>query len=235
MSVTINPALQAIHKKLSALLTLEEQPGTPQEAVAATEAIQRLLLKYNITRDEIHRSDEIKSKYDRLFVNLKTTTPWLTEWKIALAAVIANHNLCVVTHIAKKGIIFIFGEEHNIVVVKQLFDFLCEQLQRLQREAREGLSLNTGVEWRDRKWVRAFYLGAVHMINYRLDKLQEELLEEFPTSTALALRTREEIFEQCQIKMDKARKRTITEEAYSIGMQAGTKVTLQKTLTSSNA
>ena len=128
--------IEKIQSKLRKLIKLQEgaiKIGSESEAAAAAAAIQRLLLQYNLSMEDIDVNEKPAQGVDEM------TSSWYTykfiggDWEFRLMAVCAKHNLCkCLYHGDKKHKkMLILGLPQNMETVKWLHSMLCERFVEL--------------------------------------------------------------------------------------------------------
>lgn len=161
---TATTDLTAILDKIARLKALEAQPGTPEEAAAATAAIQRLMLRHNLTEAQVStagRNDQ--SGYDSTRYDIGAAT----MWRKYLMHTVAETTFCtaVFDH-AGRGV-NIVGEKHNVAVATGLYEYLSEAIERLADEGWEhDGKYQPGTT--ARRWKHAFRTGATNTVMQRL-------------------------------------------------------------------
>jgi hypothetical protein len=138
--------LSSIMEKIAKLKGLAEQPGTADEAIAATEAIRRLMLRYNLTEEQVHRAhrQEGRTVYGKHFIDLKVKWGSGHHWRFAIIHAMADYNFCKTvtarTDMYSYPRIWIVGQEHNAVFIEKMYDYLSEEFLRLCRLGYDNLS-----------------------------------------------------------------------------------------------
>lgn len=141
------------------------------EAEAATLKAQELLLKYNVTQEELESfqsektekvievRSEGKGKYNRVV------------WYSNLALVVAEANLCTIL-VSGAGMIWI-GKKTNIEVAQYIFDNLVRDLMRIADTTWSVVNEQQQNEPKynrihGKTWKNSFYHGAIQSIRGRL-------------------------------------------------------------------
>lgn len=165
---------------------LAENGGTPEEAAVAASKVQQLLLKHGLSMAQI---------------DLDAGAPTLSgyghqkyacsgSWKQSLLNSVAKNNDCRVVGL-DRGVVDIVGHTDNVDGVLSLFEWLCEELDRLVDLAwRLGgpHEDDYGRPYAPRPWKSSYREGAVQTINKRLTeerRLREQALKGTSSSTAL--------------------------------------------------
>src|SRR5689334_16506295 len=114
--------------KLGKLKTLSDRAGTLAEAEAAAAAMTRLLLKYNLSMvDVTAHLDGSANPVKRVDDPLENTAMWRT----LLIYEIAKANLCDLVRLNGGKTVALFGHDHNLIVVKELYLWLVGEIDRL--------------------------------------------------------------------------------------------------------
>ena len=171
---------QELKEKLAALLALKNRAATAGEAAAALAGIMRLLRRHNLSIDindlneeELLEEDYVMEQYD-----LGTSSPYPYGQGQSLLGLVAKHNFCSVIgkhHSNKKRTtITIIGQPSNIEVVKQIYNYLREEMRHLTRntwKVAKKPNLN------EQLWKRSFFQGMLVEIRNRFDEMVRPDLE----------------------------------------------------------
>lgn len=131
--------MDSVLKKLRKLQNLYEgakKINSEGEAMAAAAAIQKLLAQYNLTMDEVNKSEE-KSKDEILEEKVSGYTYKSIggDWEFRLLYVICKWNFCKCFQVGGtyKRLI-IFGKKENMEMVKWLRDMLSERFVEFSKK-----------------------------------------------------------------------------------------------------
>lgn len=153
-------------KKLLKLQSSAETLGNEGEAYAAANAVHRLLTTYNLSLGDI--SDETSDG-----LNIKESdeisyrSPYGSQWKRHLLTLVADNNYCKVLVKSAKQHMLVVGQEDNVVVVKNLYNYLVSSFGSLAQRRRaefeyylrqEGQRLTS--QGKD-KFLCSYFIGAV--------------------------------------------------------------------------
>ncbi|GHO55499.1 DUF2786 domain-containing protein [Ktedonobacter robiniae] len=152
---------EKIINKIRNLLALSTS-SNPNEAALAAEKATELLMKYNLSLEQVTAKKSEYTWYDRPdFPN--------TNWKLGLYTILARTNLCQVIWNSQKRVVYLVGRKHNIEVVEYLYAYLTRAIDRL---ADQGWEAHQVAYPYTRQTVRTFKggfrLGAVKAIIERL-------------------------------------------------------------------
>lgn len=182
-----------ILEKIRKLLKLQDSAnkvGSKGEAYAAAQGVHRLLTQYNLCLSDIQDLDGEEE------VNLKITESQgisyrdkYGTWRNDLLRVISEYNFCqtlINTYLRK---VWIVGEEQNVVVVKNLYDYLVKAFQQLAKDAysvwaREQQEKNLIIalapvleilesSGEKKKYLRSYYKGAVYGLMEQYESMQQ--------------------------------------------------------------
>jgi len=125
-----------ILKKIHKLVDLEENAkkiGSEGEAYAAAQAVHRLLTMYNLSMDEVPLGDGEKS-IDIAETEMFSYVSSYGTWKRHLLLIICEYNFCrsLCNTFTKR--MCIVGEQQNVAIVRQLYDYLVNAFMRLAKE-----------------------------------------------------------------------------------------------------
>lgn len=161
--------LTAILDRIAHLKALEERPGTPEEAAAATAAIQRLMYRYNLDQVQVDAAQRGTSgAYGRVMLDMGSLAPW----RRTLLSGVCHYNFTKSVFSGLfSSIVSLIGQKHNIAVTTGLFDYLQSTIERLARE--EYADTPTFVRKPLTDFCFAFGVGATESV---LDRLREQWL-----------------------------------------------------------
>lgn len=179
---------ERIVEKIQKLLEFQngaKQIDSPEEAANAAEKVQRLLVKYNLSIQDIGERKEKSKVTEKKFDDI-TPKKNEGEWILSLYNVLARFNFSTFLVVksletyypkrvfVKKGVLI--GEEENILTVK----FLGEQLEhRLRALARKRFSeVQSFVPEKKNTFIRGYLTGAVKGIGMQLKETQEKMAQE---------------------------------------------------------
>lgn len=145
--------------RIKKLLRLAEKAGTAQEAAAAAAHAHRLAEKHRIDLATLDDDDE-----PDIMVGALDEGARLAQWKIDLAIVVAEVNVCrVVVEPDGRTVVQLVGRADDQRFVRVLYSWLVSEIQRLTRAS--GL--------RGRRALDSFREGAIYAVE---DALEEEQL-----------------------------------------------------------
>jgi hypothetical protein len=171
MSIPITMNLDHLPKgmigKIQALLRLEENAGTPEEAANASGKIRDILMKYNLDLYTVSQATAEKKKpgINHFEYNPEDLTkPHEGKWVLALVKVIARFNMVEILTKKRSDDIILIGTEVNIEITW----YTLQQLTvRLRTMAKDNFKKYEGKEKRN-TYIRGYYLGAVAGIQTQL-------------------------------------------------------------------
>lgn len=182
-------------RKLLDLQENAEKIGSEGEAYAAAQAVHRLLTMYNLTMDEVPMGEE-KMSIDITQTEMFSYANGYGTWKRELLTVICMFNFCVCLVNSFTKLMSIVGEKQNVVIVRQLYDYLVKAFMRLAQEKWEttvtlyGSNIFASIPFdmaermygKDKKplFMKSYYKGAWIGLKEQFDSMQ-------PTSEETAL------------------------------------------------
>lgn len=215
----------AIMDKIARLKSLHERPGTPEEAAAAASAIQRLMRKYNLTQMQVNTaSRNTETGFDKFEVDLGAAT----VWKQSLMNHIAEASYCTFIRQSSGRTGSIVGEKHNVIMVKELYEFLVTEIERLADRGYRALG------WTDRSWKHSFKSGAAGIVAKRIsDDAREQKREQEAQTNALVVLYEEDLknavtkfFPRISYRTTQIRAGSMS--GYREGQEAGRNINLAK-------
>lgn len=165
--------LSNVMTKLANLKALASQPGTADEAAAALAAIQRLMMRHDISEVELasigeaEREPVAQEDYD---LGSSYT------WRKILLVTLAKSGNCQVMFAARGSGAHIFGRKHNTAVVIGMYEYLIQAINRLADEGWSRADLYTKRTEHARGWKNAFRVGATKTICERIDAQRKEVV-----------------------------------------------------------
>ena len=169
-------------QKLKALQESAEKLGSIEEAANAAAQTQRLLVKYNLSLEEVDAHIPEKEVSHESFCCSYETKKSESTWVISLYHQISRFNFCSVIAINKYKI-HLVGEKYNREVVKDLCESLIPRIRNLEKESWRTYS---GLEKRG-TFRRGFLVGVVKGIMMKLEYEMFRLKEEEPKLDGLIL------------------------------------------------
>jgi hypothetical protein len=121
-------------RKLVDLAENAKKIGSEGEAYAAAQGVHRLLTMYNLTIDEVPIGEEKKPSIDITETDMFSYANSYGTWQRELLIIICMYNYCrcLVNTFSKR--MCIVGEQQNVIIVKQLFEYLVKSFKRLAQE-----------------------------------------------------------------------------------------------------
>lgn len=121
-------------KKLLALKEGAEKIGSEGEAYAAANGVHRLLTEYNLSMADVLQSDDTDKGPDIKESDGISYNSHFGLWKKSLMVVICKYNYCTAVSSQLTKQLYIVGQEDNVAVCHQLFDYLVKAFVRLTKE-----------------------------------------------------------------------------------------------------
>lgn len=149
-------------RKLLDLKESAEKIGNEGEAYAAAQGVHRLLLKYNLSMSDVPNFESGAS------VEINETEPvsytdQYGYWKRDLMMILCQFNYCQGLIIGAAKMMTIVGEQQNVIIVKQLYEYLVSVFKRLAKKRFEDWALSAAKDVAEYgmgkdKWVPLDYL-----------------------------------------------------------------------------
>jgi DNA-binding FrmR family transcriptional regulator len=172
---------ERIIERIRKLLDMQygaEKIGSLHEAENAAARIQEILFKYNADLSDIDL-EKNENKISENQISIATQVKRIEgQWVSLLYNVIAKGNLCrAICHQVRGGEIFavsLIGNRVNIEITQ----YTVEQLiPRIRIMAKRSWDHYNGGEKKN-AYMRGFYKGAVHGINYKLEEQKKSMMQE---------------------------------------------------------
>jgi hypothetical protein len=191
-----NTDIKKIHDRINKLIRLEEgakEIGSMEEAANAAAQIQKLLMKYNIDRNQIEpekQRENIISKDVEIGKEhgYKKTE---SDWMLVLANHVCVSNMCklVVTNkntMAAAGVIrlTIFGEKNTIEQVEYLVLQLVIRIKKMRLEAYKQHAKNGGNDKKN-AYFRSYSRACTTEIAIKFQDMGEEVVKSYKGGSQL--------------------------------------------------
>jgi hypothetical protein len=122
-------------KQIRACFHLARNAATEGEATAALERANALLIKHNLTEDEVMRNAPAGARpveeVDRDWIDLGAE-PDVETWRHRLVQIVSLHNLC--ENIYSGSGMFVLGRRTNVLVTREMFMWIAPQIERLAQD-----------------------------------------------------------------------------------------------------
>lgn len=241
-----NTNIDAVLTRIQKLLALSQSPNEHEAAAAAAKA-QELLFKYNLSMMDVQTGDKkrpVIERYNRRTVVLGKKREVL-NWRRDLLRSLARLNFCRTVDVIGAEYTNLIGEDHNIEVVLNLYDYLFATIERLSAEGWEATKRENGgkapVVWSDvvhryvsqhaKNYRSSFSHGAVHSVIDRLNDQQAKSVVD-AGSNALVVIAEEElteavnhIFSNSLVRRKQLRS-DLDARAFGAGKEAGKRISL---------
>jgi len=250
--------MQDILERITKLLALANSPNEHEAAAAAAKA-QEILTEHNLRLEDIkteHKSPDIP--IDQVEIDSSGRRIY---WKGSIANALANANFCTMWWLG--GRVIIVGRNHNVAIVKSLYDYLTNTVERLAAQGVEAekqayvmylaefvvMGIKPSVaepNWRT--WKYSFITGCSKRLAERIEE-QTRLMntQGIPNTavTGLACRMAHEREQEAILQWRReqgisvtrrksASKARVTRDGYTAGQRAGDSISLERQLSSSS-
>jgi len=238
---TVNQ-IDQIQAKLRKLVKLQEgamKIGSENEANAAAAAIQRLLLQYNLSMEEIDMKDKPKDEVNEEFGTWYKYKFIGGDWEYRLMHVICKWNFCkCFIHGDRKDKRMLFlGTKQNMETVKWLHGMLCERFveigKKKYKEHQESIAYRFKPIGLD-TYLRSYLTGCAAGLDekMRLEAKEEKKDEVLATKiTALVVRHEQAVDEFIAQKYHFTKERRQTtkmDSAFFSGVDVGRNASINK-------
>ena len=230
--------LKAVMGKIAKLRELAERGGTVAEAEVASAKMAELLLRHNLSMQDI---TDYATETGRKVVD-DTFDFRANSWRQSLLFTVAEAHLSAAVRI--KGFtprshhcrMVVVGHEHNLIVVRETWEFLQKEVIRLGN-AMVKVAAAAGDEMAVRKpgtWLRDFQLGAVMGIDASYAEMRGRVRAEVGDQWAIVpviegevTRYFEELFPETTNRAQIAK---VGVDAFEAGQKAGRGINLDRQL-----
>jgi hypothetical protein len=122
-----------LRDKLDAITRLMERAGTVHEAESAAEAMQRLVLRHNLSAEDLSGLGKSeKEAYEAGFIRVGEDRTQGLQWRLNLIYVLAEYNFCAfIRYGSHGGSGTIVGQPSNQEAVRAMFDATVPTIERI--------------------------------------------------------------------------------------------------------
>ena len=250
--------MQDIVDRITKLLALATSPNEHEAAAAAAKA-QEILTEHNLRLEDIkteHKSPDIPIQQVEI-----DSSGRRFYWKGSIANALANANFCTMWWLG--GRVIIVGRNHNVAIVKSLYDYLTNTVKRLAAQGVEAekqayvmylaefvvMGIKPSVaepNWRT--WKYSFITGCTKRLAERIEEQTRRMNAEGIPNTAvtgLACRMAHEREQEAislwrreqgisVTRRKSGSKARVTRDGYTAGQRAGDSISLERQLSSSS-
>lgn len=174
----------AIMKKIADIKARQKATTSQGEAEACIAAISRLMLRYNLSEQEIDLAEH-RTKEPETAVFDEGPTDY---WRKTLLTTIAYTSFTRVAFSEESRKVLIVGERHNIIATMDLYKYALETIERLveQTQDRPRLSFGYAHQTNTYRWRNSFRMGVADGIVAKLMEQFEDDIDESDKTSALA-------------------------------------------------
>lgn len=168
----------AMLKRIRALLAMSRGNANENEAAVAAAKAQELLLQYNLSIDDVEQRDSTGKVIEDGDLLTSSSNPWRRDLAVAIASLYFcdyywQHVRFKAPHRKRP---YIRGDRHNfvglphnVVVVKEMFVYLVDTIERLAKEARKDVvKRKVPIDGRPHAYEHAFRHGCAKRIIDRI-------------------------------------------------------------------
>ena len=182
---------------------------TEQEAASAMEKAQELLLRYNLSQQEVFARADADAEMRQKVGMQDIEVVGGFKWRASLLNKVAAANLCrvVMRDDGNRGVVHVFGKQENVRVVLDMWSWMTEQLERLGfASLRDYMQPVQQARWKftddgtvrvqpwtpkgtedEATYLAGFYRAAVDRIGARLDSAMKRFTAESDQTRALVV------------------------------------------------
>lgn len=159
--------------RLARIKTLAENAGTPGEAAAASAMLSKLLMKHNLSKSDIvDVTDQDSQEYGKFDFDLGSSL----SWRKILIQTLADTTFCYTVFNHKGSHVNIIGQDHNVTVVKAMYEYLTSAIDRLADQGWKEVDSYEKQFVSGRAWKNAHRMGSTRTIRDRLREIYQENL-----------------------------------------------------------
>lgn len=211
-------ANEAIIEKIKKLFALSNSPNEA-EALLAMEKANHLLKEYNLSLSDIKEDNRFS-----LIEESYSTSQRERSWRKVLINIVCKANFCTLVQYNsyKKTELRIVGKKHNILVAKEMIQYLEATIERISKEV-SGTYRNS------------FKLGIVTRLAERLKEIENK---DDPECKALVVQENSAIkqyLSEQNFTNQVEKYHPSNSSAYYQGLKAGSQISLNSQLSSNNS
>lgn len=200
-----------IREKLEKVKRLMENAATVGEAEAAAAAMQRLILKHNLSVEEVASLDstQAREEYAADYFKVGDRKTQGLQWRINLIYMLSEYHFCAFIrygHHGGEGIIV--GQQTNKDAVRMMFDVTAAAIERIA-DTEWYVTRNNYQEWyragcpTATAWKNSFKIGFVAGLRAKMRAERQFQALEAPKTTALVSMKEVELKEAIDEKVGK--------------------------------
>lgn len=182
-----------LRSRLEKIRRLMEAAGTVGEAESAAAAFQRLILKHNLTEEDLKGLGEERSEaYGGLFIRVAPDRKPGIQWRLNLVYVLAEYSFCAFIRYGVHGATgVIVGQSSNQEAVKSMFQSTVETVDRLAEQ--DWYLFNNSYDWiRAGKptatgWKNSFKIGFAEGLRQKMRNERSSMAKELEAGVVSAL------------------------------------------------
>jgi hypothetical protein len=201
------------------LLNMTTDKGcTEAEAAQAAQKVQAILQEHHLSMEQVGVGEEKAEEFTVIRDTLDVSTKGHDgSWSFLLLHHLARYNFCKAVATAGGGPAFLFGDEVDVAVVKELHTWVVEQLERI------CISMWEEYKGEDRRptFRRSFFTSAIYTIANRLYESQKEFSAVSEQCTALVVKSREMVDHYVEENLNTRPKRVGGSIGSTAGLTAG--------------
>lgn len=182
-----------IRKKLQDIKKLMEAAGTIGEAEAAATAMQRLVLKHNLTTEDLTSlGKSTKEEYEAGFIRVAPDRKPGIQWRLNLLYVLAEYNFCAFIRLGHHGATgYVVGQPSNQEAVRTMFESTVGTVEKLSES--EWYYFRNDLRWfrtgcpTATAWKNSFKLGFSAGLRIKMGLERKNELDQIEGASALVL------------------------------------------------
>lgn len=195
--MTDSTGMEGIIDRIAKLKGLAANPGTEAEAAAAVAAIQKLMLKHDLTDFDVEQAKQtLRSSLGMMIINVPAA-----NWRRVLINSIGAVSRVQVVFSIPETAVSIFGEHQHCLAAKGLYEYLAAVCDRIAVEQWWEQPAAVRRATTRRIWCNAFRVGMAERLSQRLREEYNRALAEENHGAALVVVYRDSINDYIQKTM----------------------------------
>lgn len=225
--------IDMVMAKIDKIRTLANRGGTQHEAEVAAAKMAELLLRYNLSMDDIDTHAE-KTNRKVVCEDIRTTS---AGWRVHLMTVVARGHGGRSLVVTGSGVCKVFAHTHNMIVIRSTYEWLSSLVERSANDAYKAHLAKMAGDWRFEfgapkgyaiRWKNDYRSGFVSGVGHAYTEMKSRVRAE-STGWGLIVAQDQEVDDEIAARVGKTqtlRRTSRSSAANHAGYMAGSSVNL---------
>lgn len=176
---------------------LDHQRSTVNEIAIATDQLQKLMTRYNLTTEFLRSKNADTTAQEHIRVDhVLRGENQAYKWRICLFTTVGYANFTYPVHLIGYGKngrdkctnkVYFVGTKQNIEVAIWMIDYLIDEILRLGEIAWRNLDHVEKQRSLKATWITSYATGAAEMLKIRLNRVKHDAMQEMQCTSVTAL------------------------------------------------